>query len=213
MSMKLTALMLEHGPADPLAKLVAMCLTDRANDQNICWPSRDDLIARTGASYATISRKLRLLEVQGYIQRQRRFNNSTVFRINALRLHQAEAEAQRARALAVPKGFEPFEEEMAAAPVPQAIENKGSVHSDPPSVHSEPPLVHSEPLTSHKPINKPRAIRRRVFSLSSLTPFQRSRVLAGQSVVIDGVALRSGSAEIETLARALRAGHAEKEVA
>lgn len=51
------------------------------------------------------------------------------------------------------------------------------------------------------------------FSISSLTPFQRSRVLAGQSVVIDGVALRSGSAEIERLARALRAGHAEKEVA
>ena len=142
MSFKFTALVLDHGPSDPLEKLLLMALSDRCDEKGTCFPSRDDLIARCGCSYSSISRKLRVLEVSGWIQRRRRFNSSTVFRINVMRLLQLDAQATKARACRAPVGFEPFREEVA-----QPVENKGTVHSEPTSVHSEPTSVHSGPLT------------------------------------------------------------------
>lgn len=156
MSFKTTALVLDHGPSDALAKLVLLSLADRSNEQGICWPSRDDLIARTKVSYSTISRKLRYLEKENWIQRKRQFNSSTVFRLNLQRLNTLEAEANAAKLSEVPKGFEAFPGETVT---PQAIENKGTVHCDPTLAHCDPTLAHSELLTYQKPIYNQRLRR------------------------------------------------------
>jgi len=208
MSFKLTALMLDHGPADPLAKLLAMALCDRADEHGVCWPSRDDLVKRTGASNRTITRKLRVLEVLGYIQRQQRFNDTTRFRVNALKLHQMESAAQAAKLVQVPKGFEPFQEELDTVKMPQAIENKGdghSVHTDGHTVHT---VGHSGHLTYQKPIKEQRL--RRASSKSDLSEFQKSRLLACQSFQFGGKTYLPYSPEFEALRQALRVAIAEK---
>lgn len=208
MSFKLTALMLDHGPADPLAKLVAMALCDRADESGVCWPSRDDLVKRTGASNRTITRKLRLLEVQGYIQRQQRFNDTTRFRINGLKLHQMESAAQAAKLVQVPKGFEPFQEELETVGLPQAIENKGDGHCDHPDGHTGHTVGHCGHLIYQKPINEPRL--RRAYSKSDLSNFQKARLLAGQSFQYRGKPCVPGSSTFEALRQAVRAQDAEK---
>lgn len=208
MSFKLTALMLDHGPADPLAKLLAMALCDRADEHGVCWPSRADLVSRTGASTATISRKLRLLEVQGYIQRQQRFNETTRFRVNALKLHQMEAAAQAAKLVTVPKGFEPFQEELDTVKLPQVIENKGDDHSDHADDHSDHADDHGDQLTYQKSINQPRL--RRASSKSDLSDFQKSSLLAGRSFQYRGKPCLPGSSTFESLRQAVRAQDAMK---
>ena len=129
MSFKFTALALDHGPDDPLSKLVLMALCDRANEKAICWPARSDLMARCKVGASTLSRKLRSLEAAGWIMRKQRFNASTVFRVNVQRLYDLEAVALAEKRATPPDGFEAFPEEIAA----QAIENKGDAlcgHTD-----------------------------------------------------------------------------------
>ena len=129
MSFKFTALALDHGPDDPLSKLVLMALCDRANEQALCWPSRADLMARCNVAASTLSRKLQSLESAGWIMRKQRFNASTVFRINVQRLNDLEAAALAEKRSTPPDGFEAFPEELAAQP----IENKGDAlcgHTD-----------------------------------------------------------------------------------
>jgi len=208
MSFKLTALMLDHGPADPLAKLVAMALCDRADENGVCWPSRDDLVRRTGASNRTITSKLRLLEVQCYIQRQQRFNDTTRFRVNGLKLHQMEAAAQAAKLVQVPKGFEPFQEELDTVKLPQAIENKGDGHSDHTDGHTGHTVGHGGHLTCQTSINEPRL--RRASSKSDLSDFQKSSLLAGRSFQYRGKPCLPGSTIFESLRQAVRAQDAEK---
>lgn len=135
MSFKYTALAMDHGPADPYEKLLLMSLTDRSDEKGVCFPSRADLMRRTGMANATLSKKLRMLEVQGWIQRKQRFNSSTVFRINVGRLLTMEADANRRTVTTVPKGFEPFEDEVS-----QTIENKGDAtreHTDATREHTD----------------------------------------------------------------------------
>ena len=187
-SFKTTALVMDHGPSDALSKLLLMALADRSNESGVCWPSRDDLLKRTGVSYATVSRKLRMLEVQGWIQRKRQFNSATVFRLNLQRLSRLETEANAAKLVSVPKGFEPFEDEIANL---QAIENKGTVHSEPTSVHSEPTSVHSEPLTYQKPINNHRL--RRASSNSFEKKSAASVSLDPQAIALKGEWLKAST--------------------
>lgn len=206
MSFKLTALMLDHGPVDPLAKLLAMALCDRADENGVCWPSRADLRKRTGASDSSITRKLRLLEVSGYIQRQQRFNDSVRFRINSLKLHQMEAAAQAAKLVTVPKGFEPFQEELDAVKLPQPFDNKGDGHSDHAYGHTDHAYGHSDHLTCQKPINKPRLPL--ALKISDLSEFQKARVLSGQSVLVGDALLSPASPAMQSLRAALRGQNA-----
>lgn len=193
MSFKFTALTLDHGPTDALQKLLLMSLTDRCDEKGVCFPSRDDIIKRTGASYATISRKLRLLEAQGWIQRRRRFNSSTVFRINIQRLLRLDAEATSKRITTVPKGFEPFEDEVS-----QPIENKGTVHSDPTSVHSDTHISSQRTpnLSKNQSFNLP--------DVKTLTAFEKSCLLSDRSVLIGKKMLRPSDKGFSQLVNALR---------
>lgn len=134
MAAKLTGLVLDHFHGDALCKLVFLTLADRANEHGICWPSIADLVARSGASKATVSRKLHALEAEGWIARKKRFQATTVFRLNVARLLRMAELAERYRT--VPKGFEPFPEEV------EAIEIEDKPHCEPHKPHCEPQKPH-----------------------------------------------------------------------
>jgi hypothetical protein len=150
MGMKWTALAIDNGPAIRSQRLLLLALCDRADENGICWPSRADLRKRASMSDSTLTRCLRALEAMPedgsgpWIQRQRRFNNSNVFRINVWKLQELEAK-RRAERKATPEGFEPFAEEVAA----QAIENKGSGHGEQGSGHGDRGSGHGDGLTGH----------------------------------------------------------------
>ena len=138
MAFNLVALVVNHGPREASAKLVLIILADRANEKAVCFPSRADLMERTGLKASALTVHLRALERDGWLQRKQRFNSSTVFRINVGRLLTlaADREAQRS----VPAGFEPFPEEMA-----QPIENKGDAvkrHTDATKRHTDAAKQH-----------------------------------------------------------------------
>ena len=65
MAGKITGMVLDHFHGDPLSKLIFLTLADRANEDALCWPSRGDICARSGASSATVTRKLRALDWEG----------------------------------------------------------------------------------------------------------------------------------------------------
>lgn len=213
MSFKFTALALDHGPSDALEKLLLLALCDRADELGVSFPSRADLIKRCGCSAASVSRKLRMLEVTGWIQRKQRFNASCIFRVNVQRLERLECEAVALKRAVIPFGFEAFEDEIANQ---QAIENKGDAHCEHGDAHSEHGDAHC--ASPNLPLN--RSIKKKRDASSSvrgsnvahvvardalgLSAFQRARVLAGQSVLVDGVSLKSGMAAFDALADLLR---------
>lgn len=121
MSFKLSALVLEHGPRVASAKLLLICLADRADANGVCFPSRADLMERSGLGRSAVTEHLRALERDGWLQRKQRFQSSNVFRVNVQRLLDlaADREAQRK----VPLGFDLFPEEIAANRA-QALEKK-----------------------------------------------------------------------------------------
>jgi len=203
MSFKLTALMLDHGPSDPLAKLVALALCDRADENGICWPSRSDLRARTGAADATITRKLRALESAGFIQRRQRFNNSSVFRVNAAKLQELELQAQREKAVVIPHGFEAFPEETAQLQRAQAIENKGDAHREHTVAHREHTVAHAEHLTYQKSTNQPCAVAKSAPVGASTAPSPalpcEGQAGAGASELQAG----AGASELQVIAEGL----------
>lgn len=145
MAFKLTALVLDFGPRDPLSKLLLMALADRADKAGVCFPGRADLVERTGVSDSTITRRLRVLERDGWLQRAKRFQTSNLFRLNVAKLYQAQAEA--ARRPDVPDGFEPFAEELAAA---QAIEKSDNGQADPQYGQADGHNGQADHVTSHQ---------------------------------------------------------------
>lgn len=151
MAGKVTGMVLDHYHGDPIAKLVLLTLADRANEDALCWPSRGDICARSGASPATVTRKLRLLEREGWLARRQRYQTSVVFRINVPRLLLAAAVAERMRS--IPKGFEPFPEERIA----QAVEKSDNAHCEHENDHSEHKNDHlGDHLTVKKPSIEPK---------------------------------------------------------
>ena len=55
------------GFSKPAMKLLLVALADRADESGVCWPSRNDLLLRTGMSFSTITRTARALEGAGWI--------------------------------------------------------------------------------------------------------------------------------------------------
>jgi len=182
MSFKFTALALDHGPTDPLCKLVLMALCDRANEKAVCWPSRADLLARCNVSAATLSRKLRALESGGWIQRKQRFNSSSVFRINVLRLYEKETAAVEASKLVLPDGFEPFEEEQRIGAQP--IENKGDAHCEHTDAHSEHTDAHC--ASSNLSINQSKTYAVDASALKGAKPRRAQRAAPNASGAFGG---------------------------
>ena len=63
-------------------KAILFALADRANEQNCCFPSYDDICHRSCAQRRTVSRALRHFESIGLVTRQKRFGASTIYRLN-----------------------------------------------------------------------------------------------------------------------------------
>jgi DNA-binding transcriptional MocR family regulator len=221
-SFKFTALALDHGPSDALEKLLLLALCDRADENGVSFPSRADLCKRAACSAASVSRKLRVLEVCGWIQRKQRFNSSSIFRVNVQRLERLEAAAVASKRAVIPAGFRPFEDEIAN---PQAIEIKGDAHCEHGDAHCEHGDAHCEPtnLPLNQSLNKKdfdfdfqKVKRNSVDRLASnsgsvvsrdgsgLSAFQRSRLWSGQSLLVGGVTLQAGTAEHRRLTDLLR---------
>jgi hypothetical protein len=144
MSSKLASLVLDHGPRCASAKLILMCLADRADASGVCFPSRRDLMERTGLGATALTVHLRSLEADKWLQRKQRFNSSTVFRVNVSRLLALAADRERQRK--IPAGFVPFPEETS-----QPIENKG----DDAKRHTDDVKRHTDDASRHLnlPIN------------------------------------------------------------
>jgi len=62
-------------------KLVLVCLADIADDKGQCWPSQETIGGRCGMAVRTVHGHLVRLERDGHIERRRRFQNSTVYKI------------------------------------------------------------------------------------------------------------------------------------
>lgn len=83
MSIKAVSWAFEQKLSDPLAKLVLLAVADHHNDSTgISFPSIDRLMGFTEASRSTIIRKLKKLEAEGFMTRQKRYNNTDVYTLN-----------------------------------------------------------------------------------------------------------------------------------
>ena len=83
MSIKMMTQIMEMKINDPTGKFVLLVLADHYNDSEGCaWPSIQRIVDVTGISRATVQRKLKLYENKGLIGREKRYNNSDVYRFD-----------------------------------------------------------------------------------------------------------------------------------
>lgn len=79
MSIKALAWAWEYQTADPLEKLVLLCVADHMNDSmGQAWPSVQRICELCGCSRSTALRKLKQLEEKGVVTRQKRFNKTDI---------------------------------------------------------------------------------------------------------------------------------------
>jgi len=62
-------------------KAILIALADRANEENKCWPSYDDICERSCANRKSVVSALKKLEELGLIQKTRRYSKSTVYEL------------------------------------------------------------------------------------------------------------------------------------
>lgn len=63
----------------PTQKFILLCLADNANDEGMCYPSLANIQKKTGFGRRTVIEGLSVLEQQGYIVKEQRFNSSTIY--------------------------------------------------------------------------------------------------------------------------------------
>lgn len=195
------------GFGKPAMKLLLLALADRADEAGVCFPGRDDLCLRTGMSSSSITRTARALEGAGWIQRKQRFDASTLYRLNVVKIARCAAQCKADRKLRrAGSDWLPFPEE-------QAIENKGdgqidptSGHSDLGSGHSEPGSGHGAPLTSQEPLKNLKRPAPQALDLQQVGRIARAEILAGRSALVGGVVLKPGSPQFVALSELLRNG-------
>jgi DNA-binding transcriptional regulator YhcF (GntR family) len=73
-------------------KFVLVALADRADENNQCFPSREQLQLDTSMNKETISKATEELEKSGLLIKERRFNGSTVYRLVGVPLRHQSAE-------------------------------------------------------------------------------------------------------------------------
>ena len=68
---------------DPMAKLILLYIADHYNDSTQqAWPSIDRLVELSGASRATVIRKLKLLTDMGIVTKTQRYNKTNMYQIH-----------------------------------------------------------------------------------------------------------------------------------
>lgn len=63
------------------AKFVLVALADAANDEGVCWPSRDTLARMTGLSKSSVSEHLRALKSAGLVEQSRRRHEAALYTV------------------------------------------------------------------------------------------------------------------------------------
>ena len=82
MSIKAVSWALEYDLGDPIAKLVLIGIADKYNDERgFAWPSVSWLATAASCSERTVRRKLAVLQERGLIDIDRRFNDTSCYRI------------------------------------------------------------------------------------------------------------------------------------
>jgi biotin operon repressor len=71
----------------PTEKLVLLKLADNANDDGLCWPSREHIVRHTGCSEATVKRTLRSLKRKGFIDVEPQIREGGLQGVNLYRLN------------------------------------------------------------------------------------------------------------------------------
>lgn len=62
-------------------KAILIALADRANEDNQCWPSYEDICSRSCATRHAVANALRHFETIGLIRKTRRYNKSTIYEL------------------------------------------------------------------------------------------------------------------------------------
>lgn len=63
-------------------KSILIALADRANEDNQCWPSYEDICERSCATRNAVSNALKVFEQKNLVTRQQRHNKSTIYTLN-----------------------------------------------------------------------------------------------------------------------------------
>ena len=63
-------------------KSILIALADRANEENQCWPSYEDICDRSCATRNALSNALKVFEQKNLVTRQQRHNKSTIYTLN-----------------------------------------------------------------------------------------------------------------------------------
>lgn len=103
---------LRVGPSDAKEKLVLIALLEHCDEDGICWPSNGKLQEYSNCSPATITRKLRALERDGWLQRKKRKHRSNLYRVNLEKIEKAfrafETRRRNMKKYLPPEGFDYF---------------------------------------------------------------------------------------------------------
>lgn len=78
-------------------KSVLMHLGSCANPAGEAWPSLETMAVELGLSLSTVRRAVDSLVVHGFMERERRPNRSTVYRLNRYALEEADPTRERRR--------------------------------------------------------------------------------------------------------------------
>ena len=62
-------------------KAILIALADRANEDNQCWPSYEDICSRSCATRHAVANALKHFEALGLIRKTRRYNKSTIYEL------------------------------------------------------------------------------------------------------------------------------------
>lgn len=81
MSIKVMNLVWESAPYEGNTLLTLLAIADRADDEGVCWPSVATLATKTRQSERNTQRCLKQVAKDGFLEREFRKDNSTVYRI------------------------------------------------------------------------------------------------------------------------------------
>ncbi len=147
MSVSAVAWALQQPIEDAATKLLLVVLADFADDQNACWPSQGLLADRVGnCSLDTIQRRLKRLEADGFIWREKRYlqnghrsSNRYVLRAPKLNRNQRPSKPRtKPHSCAVDTKPQPAAK---TKPHPIAVQTKPQIGAVTRTTKVEPPIV------------------------------------------------------------------------
>lgn len=198
MALNLMCAVLDRGPVDLSEMAVLLAIADSADkDTGEAWPSQARIAARARQTDRSVRNVLERLRLGGWLTWEKRLRAngsqaSNVYTINLAKL----GEAPR-NVVPPPRNVVPPPPERGSTHAPE----RGSTLE--PSHHLEPCADDAERVQSAPLRPAMRGPGLAVGSVAGLSSFQRSRILSGQSLVVDGVPVKPGSPQMDTLRQAL----------